>query len=88
LCDLEKTSETYSDAIQLYDAAPEVKPQYPSTKMITFTSPNPDWISSIRKDENHRFLYMDVWTIEELQMANALLEKKLASWENRTSIKI
>ena len=74
--EFEMIDEKYPEAIHFYDAAPSRKPQFPS-KMITFTSPDPDCISSIRNIERHRFLYMDVWTIEELQKANELLEKKL-----------
>ena len=73
--------ETIADdnpgSFHLYDAAPKVKPDATMTKckMITFTSPNPSWESSIRKVATHQYFYVDLWTFDELKKAKSMVEE-------------
>jgi hypothetical protein len=71
------SSSTYKESIHLYDAAPQVKPDTNMTgcKMITFTSPNL-WEESIRKVSSHKYLYVDLWTFDELKRARSLVVYK------------
>jgi hypothetical protein len=70
-----------SDAIHLYDGPPEVQP--PNSKMVAFTSPNYDWLDSIRKESRHCRLYMPVWEYGELFEAMDLLGLKCDNLEER-----
>jgi hypothetical protein len=51
--------------LYLYDGPPKARPI--GVKMIAFTSPNFDWLDSMRKNPAHRRVYMPVWKIGELQ---------------------
>jgi hypothetical protein len=58
--------------LYLYDGPPGIAPRH--VKMITLTSPNYEWLDSMRKDPNHICVYMPVWPWEELLDANDVLE--------------
>ena len=75
--EFETIADEYPGSFHLYDAAPKVKPDATMTKckMITFTSPNPSWESSIHKVSTHQYFYVDLWTFDELKKAKSIVEE-------------
>lgn len=67
------------DAIRLYDGPPEGEPL--RAQMVTFTSPNHEWLKDALKKSNERRLFMPFWSLEELLEANKALKLKLADAE-------
>ena len=65
-------AEDYPEALHLYDGVPSGHPA--DFRMVCFTSPNRNWLYSLRKNFGHIALYMPLWTLEELQDANAQLK--------------
>jgi len=81
----ERADRDYPGALHLYDGAPLPTriPKKNDAKMIVFTSPNETWFNSIRKYYNHCKLYMDVWTLSELNNADRFLKLNIGQEELR-----
>jgi Crinkler effector protein N-terminal domain len=58
--------------LYLYDGPPLGHP--PDVKMIAFTSPHFMWLSSMRKHASHLTLFMPTWDLNELCVANEILQ--------------
>ncbi|KAI3645159.1 hypothetical protein MP228_011323 [Amoeboaphelidium protococcarum] len=78
---LERADRDYPGALHLYDGAPRKIPKKNNAKMIVFTSPNEGWFNIVRKYYNHYKLYMDVWSLRELNNADRFLKLKIGSAE-------
>jgi hypothetical protein len=66
-------------ALYLYDGPPEIAPA--RQKMVCFTSPDFDWLNSMRTDAAHESIRMPVWTLEELELARDTLKLDYLSSE-------
>ncbi|KAI3643820.1 hypothetical protein MP228_009984 [Amoeboaphelidium protococcarum] len=78
---LERADRDYPGALHLYDGAPRKIPKKNNAKMIVFTSPNEGWFNIVRKYYNHCKLYMDVWSLRELNNADSFLQLNIGSVE-------
>lgn len=63
------------DAIHFYDGPPELEPE--DYQMVTFTSPNEEWLETVQRYNKYRILYMPFWTLNELIDAKDFLNLDL-----------
>ncbi|KAI3631602.1 hypothetical protein MIR68_010485 [Amoeboaphelidium protococcarum] len=78
---LEQADRDHPGALHLYDGAPRKIPKKNNAKMIVFTSPNEKWFNIVRKYQNHCKLYMDVWSLNELNNADRFLKLQIGQAE-------